>query len=501
MQMSSEMREAPKSNSISLARASTPRVAIIGSGHSGISAAYYLKKAGIESFLIFDSLPELGGTWYENRYPGAEVDTPSHLYTYTFSSYDWTHRYANQRQLLDYQNVTVDRIGIREHFRFNAEVDTVEWDEHCKLWTLYFSDGRKAEFEHVIAAVGFLNVPRFPDWADAEAYPGTVLHTAKWDPDIDLTGKSIGVVGTGSSAVSVVSEAVKTAAKVTIFQRSPNWIVPKGQRAFTAQEREALRNDRNYWKKFRKEYWNYEKVKIFGKQDQPGTKTNLKLQAICEQHLERELEGRDDLKELLRPDYPFYGKRPVLSDTYYKAVRQANAHFAPPVRHLGADGLVDENGDIHKLDIIILATGYRASEYLSRLKVIGPGGRKLHDVWGQEPEAYLGSVVPDFPNFFMMYGPNSNAGPVVFMLEVQAKFAADSIRALHRAGKRLTQIKKTAMRRFNDWMQRRLESSVYKSTNNYFAAPTGRIVTQWPYSATRFWWIARTSRRRVMEMK
>lgn len=487
--------------SIELAKGNSPRVAVIGSGHSGISCAHYLKKAGIESFLIFEALPELGGTWYENRYPGAEVDTPSHLYTYTFSAFDWTHRYADQAQLLAYQHKTVDQIGIREKFRFNAEVESAVWDEEQKLFHLNFNDGRAADFEYVISAVGFLNVPNIPKWVDKEGFKGTVVHTAKWDPALDYSGKRVGVVGTGSSAVSVVSEMAKTAGHLTVFQRSPNWIVPKGQRQFSEAERADLRAEKGYWRRFRKEYWNYEKVKIFGKQDQPGTRTNNRLRQICLNNLDAQLGDRNDLHQLLRPNYPFYGKRPVLSDTYYQAIRRSNVSFAPSISHVGSEGVIDESGKTHDLDVVVLATGYKASSYLSRIKVFGPSGRDLHKVWGADPEAYLGSAVPGFPNFFMMYGPNSNAGPVVFMLEVQAKFAADNIRDAWRRGKKTAEVRAAASRRFNAWLQKRLETSVFKSTSNYFASSTGRIVTQWPFSATRFWWIARTSRRRVMKFR
>lgn len=477
-----------------------PRIAIVGGGISGIATAYYLKRVGLTDFTIFEASASLGGTWYDNRYPGAEVDTPSHLYTYTFSSYDWSQRYAAHDEILAYVEKTVDQYGLRPHFRLNSPVRSIVWSDTDARYTLTLETGETMEFEAVISCVGFLNVPLVPDWVDESASPVRIVHTARWPEGLKLDGLKVGVVGTGSSAVQVVAEAAKLAERVTVFQRSPNWAMPKGNRAFTPEERRRQSRPLPYLLKFAHEYYKYEKVKILGKQDQPGSRTNERMRRIAEAHLKRALDGRPDLIEKLTPDFPFYGKRPIVNDLYYQAIRRPNVTIVPAVKDIGADGVRDVTGALHELDLIVLATGFQAARYLQRLEVKGADGADLQEVWAGEPSAYLGACVPGFPNFFMLYGPNSNAGPVIFMLECQAKFAADSIADMARRGARRVEVSHRAFERYNRWLQARLETSVYKSTVNYFTAPSGKVITQWPFSATRFWWLCVSERRKAMKL-
>lgn len=477
-----------------------PRIAVIGGGISGIATAYYLKRAGLANFTIFEASAGIGGTWYDNRYPGAEIDTPSHLYTYTFSSYDWSQRYAANDEILAYVEKTVDQFDLRRHFRLNAYVRSVAWSDAEARYTVELGTGETLEFEAVVSCVGFLNVPLIPDWAYTQAGPVQVVHTARWPDDLKLDGKRVGVVGTGSSAVQVVAEAAKAAASVTVFQRSPNWAMPKGNRAFTGEERRRLSRPAPYFLAFLREYYKYEKVKILGKQDQPGSRTNERMRRIAEAHLRRALDGRPDLIEKLTPDFPFYGKRPIVNDLYYQAIRLPHVAIVPAVKEIGREGVRDVEDNLHAVDLIVLATGFQAARYLSRLEVKGADGCDLQEVWAGEPCAYLGACMPGFPNFFMLYGPNSNAGPVIFMLECQAKFAADCIADMARSGARRVEVTHDAFDRYNRWLQSRLETSVYKSTVNYFTAPSGKVVTQWPFSATRFWWLCVSERRRAMRL-
>ena len=481
------------------ARREAARIAIIGGGISGIACGYYLKRAGLGDFTIFEASADLGGTWYENRYPGARVDTPSHLYTYTFSRFDWSCAYAGDEELRRYLDKTVDEFDLRRHFRFNSKVLSAAWNEQDATYRLTFADGQKEIADVVLSCVGFLNVPFVPSWVDEAAFPGRVVHTARWPTDVRLEGKTVGVIGTGSSAVQVVSEAAKVAKSVTVFQRAPNWVLPKNNRNFTSAERRKLNTPFGYWRKFAHEYYKYEKIKILGEQEQPGSKMNVKIQGVAEAHLKRALAKRPDLIPTLTPDFPFYGKRPIVNDDYYPALCLPNVALAPAAVKADAEGVLDRKGAHHKFDVLVLATGFQATNYLSRIKVEGRNGADLHAVWAGEPSAYLGSCMPGFPNFFMLYGPNSNAGPVIFMLECQAKFAVDNIVDMQRRRARMVEVRRSAFDRFNSWLQARLETSVFKSTKNYFAAESGKIVTQWPFSATRFWWIAKMDRRFAMK--
>lgn len=488
---------APRSDDIALDRSAGLRTAIVGGGFSGIAAAHYLKRAKLDNFLVFESSDGPGGVWHDNRYPGAEVDVSCHLYSLSFSRHDWTQRFASRTQISDYLAKTVEHCGLGRHFRFSAAVASVAWSDERKLYVVTLADGRAAEFEAVISCVGFLNVPVIPDGVDLAAYPGVACHTARWRDDISLDGKRVGVVGTGSSAVQVVAEAAKVAKSVTLFQRSPNWIFPKRNRPFTASQRARYRKSWQWRYKFLKEFLALERIKL-GSPEQVGSKTNLHMRAIAEKHLADALAGRPDLIGKLTPDYPIGGKRAVASNDFYAAVRQPHVAIAPAVRRMDADGLTDDEGRRHDLDVVVLATGFRATDYLARLKVSGRGGQDLHAVWNGEPAAFLGSCVPGFPNFFMLYGPNSNTGTLPFMLECQARFAAGCLAALARAGGATVEVRRPAFERFNRWVQQRLEHSVYRTTRNYYASSTGRIVTQWPFTATRFWWMSRTARRSAM---
>jgi cation diffusion facilitator CzcD-associated flavoprotein CzcO len=482
---------------LSLGKSRGPRVAVVGGGFSGIAVAYYMKKAKLDNFIVFESSDDPGGVWNDNRYPGAEVDVVSHLYCFTFNMNDWSQRFGSQTELKRYLGKTVDEFGLRPHFRFNTTVVSATWSDNEKHYTVHFADGRQADFDVVISCVGYLNVPMIPAGIDMAAFPGIVCHTSRWRDDIVLDCKRVGVVGTGASAVQVVAEAAKVAKSVTVFQRSPTWVVPKKNRAFSAGQRARYGNAWQYRYKYLKELFRHERIHL-GRPAQPGSKINERFRAAAHSHLSRSLAGRPDLVEKLLPDHPYGAKRPAASDAYYPALRQQNVSLAPAVAKMDADGLKDEQGNRHDLDVVILATGFRATDYLSRLKVKGRNGADLHEAWSGEPAAFLGSCVPSFPNFFMCCGPNSVTGTMVFVLECQAQFVAGCIAAMVRKGKSTVEVRQSAFDAFNGQIQARLQDSVYKTTRNYYASPSGRIVTQWPFSATRFWWLSRTARRSSM---
>jgi len=484
---------------LSLDRSSGLRIAIIGAGFSGIAAAYYLKRAKLGNFLILDSSSAAGGTWRANSYPGAEVDVACHLYSFSFNKHDWTQRYASQAEVKAYLDKTIDEFGLRPHLRFDATVVSATWSDERKLYTLAFADGRTAEFEAVISCVGIFSVPLIPAGLDLAAYKGVACHTSQWSDDIRLDGMRVGVVGTGSSAVQVVAEAAKVAQSVTIFQRSPNWVMPKRNRTFTQAQRVRYRSSWQYRYKALRQFLWYERIKV-GNPERLGSRINRRMQAIAERHLKMSLAGRADLLEKLTPDHPIGAKRAVASDDYVPALLRPNVKVAPAVKSLDQDGLVDAKGTRHDLDVVVLATGFRTADYLSKMRVAGRNGVDLHGAWKGEPAAYLGSCVPGFPNFFMLYGPNSNSGTLIFLLECQAKFAAECLATLARSGKSTVEVKQEPFEAFNSKVQEKLAGSVYRTTKNYYTAPSGRIVTQWPFSAIYFWWLTKTTGRSAMRI-
>jgi cation diffusion facilitator CzcD-associated flavoprotein CzcO len=466
-----------------------PRVAVIGAGFSGIAAAVALRRKGIEDFVIFEQAPGLGGTWWHNRYPGAEVDLESHIYSFSFERHDWTRTHADWRELLGYLEGVADKWDLPRRIRFNESVQDVSWSDQNHTYTVTTSSGEDhGEFTAVISAVGFLNIPLLPPFArDGHDFEGAMCHTSRWTEGLDMTGKSVAVVGTGSSAVQIVTEAEKVASDVTIFQLEPNWIIPKDSRTFSPRERQLNRNPLVYaWRRY-KLFVDYDVRQIGSGHARSDGRNNKRRHAMSLAFLKRELASRPDLMELATPKFAFEGKRTVLSDTYYAALRNPKVKLVPHgVKGLTRTGAIDANGDEHELDIIVMATGFDAANYLGNYQVHGQGGAELHSAWNGEPEAFLGMMVPGFPNFFIMYGPNTNSVPLVAFYEAQASFAAGLISRAAKTGKTVIDVRRSAFVIYNEWLQGQLAKTVWSTANSYFRAGTGKIVSQWPFGATPY---------------
>ncbi|WP_299562824.1 NAD(P)/FAD-dependent oxidoreductase [uncultured Mycolicibacterium sp.] len=475
-----------------------PRVAIIGSGFSGLAAAIELRRQGIEDFVIFEKAPGMGGTWFYNRYPGAEVDLESHIYSFSFERYDWSRTHAHWDELLGYLEHVARKWNLTDRIRLNEKVEEVRWSDEDRTWTLTTSSGADhGAFTAVISAVGFLNIPLIPPFAREEHdFEGAICHTSSWIEGLDMTGKKVGVVGTGSSAVQIVTEAERVAAEVKIFQIEPNWILPKNSRAFSPWERRLNRLAPVYLYRRYKLYLGYDLRQLGAGHARADGRANQRRRRAAEAFLRQELGSRPDLLELATPKFPFEGRRTVISDTYYAALRNPKVTLVPhAVKGLTRTGAVDANGDEHELDIIVLATGFDAANYLGNYRVYGRNGVEIHDEWAGEPQALLGMMVPNFPNFFIMYGPNTNSVPLVTFYEAQAAFAAGLIKKAARTGRRLIEVRRSAFLLYNEWIQDTLAKTVWAKVDSYFHAGSGRIVSQWPFNATTYLAAVKLARR------
>jgi cation diffusion facilitator CzcD-associated flavoprotein CzcO len=473
------------------------RVAIIGCGFSGIAAAVALQRHGISDFTIFEAAGGIGGTWWHNRYPGAEVDLESHLYSFSYARADWTRTHARWDELQRYLESVADKFGLRPHLVLNEKVESITWAQERGEYDVVTSSGAPhASFQAVISAVGFLNIPLIPPFARGETgFGGVVCHTSRWPAGLDLAGKKVAVLGTGSSAVQVIAEAARVASELKIFQIEPNWLLPKGDRDFTARERRRGRHPLVYQWRRRRLYLQYDLRQIRASHARLGGRANRRRQRAAREFLETALASRPDLREIVTPQFPVEARRTVISDTYYAALCQPNVHLIPhAVKGLTASGAIDADGDQHEFDVIVLATGFDAANYLGNFTVTGAGGVDLHEQWGGEPQAFLGLMVPGFPNFFMLYGPNTNSAPLVSFYEAQARFAARAIRGLRRRGRRQVEVSAPLTRRYNEWLQARLATTVWAQTRSYFRARGGRIVSQWPFSASCYIMATRLSR-------
>jgi cation diffusion facilitator CzcD-associated flavoprotein CzcO len=479
-------------------------IAIIGSGFSGIAAAIALQRRGIESFVVFEQESGLGGTWWNNRYPGAEVDLESHIYSFSFEPYDWSRNYASQGEILSYLDGVVARWKILPHIRFNDKVKEVAWDTETKSYSVLTTSNEKlGPFCAVISAVGFLNLPLLPPFARGETpFLGDQCHTSRWPEGLTTAGKRVGVLGTGSSAVQVISEAAKDAKSVKIFQIEPNWLLPKNARDFTADERRQHRYAPVYWWKRFKLYAGYDMRSYGSSHARAEGRSNRSRAKRSLEFLQASLADRPDLLKLATPTFPFEARRTVISDTYYQDLKNPKVELIPhAVTKLTPKGAVDASGAEHELDMIVYATGFDAANYLGGFSVKGENGVDLHGTWAGEPEALLGLMVPGFPNFFMMYGPNTNSVPLVSFYEAQADFAASLIAKMARSHARTISVKPAAFRRFNAWLQAKLSKTVWKSTTNYFQARSGKVVSQWPFSASAYIFATKLARRLAIEVK
>lgn len=465
----------------------TTRVAVIGAGLGGIATGVKLRRAGIERFTIFEKSAGAGGTWWENRYPGAEVDVGSHLYCYSFKPYPWSRTHARRAELQAYIDEVLDEFDLRAHVRFNVAVERVVWEDPAQAYRVTAGDGSTSHFEAVISAVGLFNQPRYPEWPGLEDFAGPVFHSARWEPDHDLTGKRVAVVGTGSTASQIVPAVAPVAERVTLFQREPGWVIPKGDRDFSAEERKRFQSS---WARRRERlrlFWQIERGQLRGSIHRPGTKLNARREAQCRAYIAHVFKDRPDLRAAVTPSYPYPGKRPILTGDFYPALLRDNVELVPhAVTSVARNGVVDARGVGHPVDVLVLATGFQPSNYLASLDVVGREGRSLHSVWNGEPQAFLGITVPGFPNFFILYGPNTNGGEVVSQLERQAEFAVRSIGRIGRRGVTAVEVRPSFYAISNRWLQRAIAKTAWVRSNNYYTTPSGRVVTQWPYGVIAY---------------
>ncbi|WP_432990202.1 flavin-containing monooxygenase [Dactylosporangium sp. CA-233914] len=464
-------------------------VAIIGAGFSGIAAATALLKQGVDDFVMFERSEEIGGTWWVNRYPGAEVDLESHIYSFSFEPYDWTRTHASWQELLGYLQLVARKWRLYDKALLSTKVATVTWSESTKTYSIDTADGvTYGPFKAVISAVGFLNTPLIPPFLRGEtAFDGDICHTSTWRDELTLKGKTVGVLGTGSSAVQIVTEAERQGRAVKVFQIEPNWLLPKGARDFTPAERRWNRFRFVYYYRRYKLYLGYDLRQHRASHARVGGRVNKKRQADAEAFLARETATRPDLKKLLTPSFSVEARRTVISDTYYQALLSPKVELVPhAVADVTPTGVVDALGKKHDLDMIVLATGFDAANYLSTFRVVGEGGLDLREQWTGGAEALLGLMTPNFPNFFMIFGPNTSGIPLVTYYEAQAKFAAKLVKKLATGRARKITVRKAVHDAYNRRLQRRLAQTVWTEVPSYFHGTSGKIISQWGFSPTSY---------------
>lgn len=440
-----------------------------------------LAQAGIGTFTVFEAADGPGGVWWQNTYPGVEVDVDSHAYSYSFMRYDWSRTHARQPEVQRYVEDVIDEFGVRDRFRFGTAVREVRWSDDSNEYQLTTADGEMHQFDLVASAVGLLNQTQIPEWAAAPVFEGPMFHTSAWRHDVDLKGKRVALVGTGSTACQVGPMIAPDVAELLVFQREPGYVMPKKDRDFTAVERRRFRRFPivQWWHRMQL-FVAASRTRRAFRVDHPE---NARLGAFGRSYIRRKVTD-PATADALTPSYAYGCKRIVFASDWYPMFNRENVRLVPhAVTAAKPTALVDETGQDHEVDVVVLATGFRATDFLATVNVYGRGGRSLHDVWGAEPSAFLGVTVPGFPNFFMLYGPNTNGGwSVIAQLERQAELVVRAA-VLNRRRKTVIDTRASVNAHFQRWLVSALarkSSALVSGCHNYFHSTTGKNVTQWP---------------------
>jgi cation diffusion facilitator CzcD-associated flavoprotein CzcO len=474
--------------------AETPRVAVIGAGFSGLGMAVRLRQHGIESFTIYEKAASLGGTWRDNTYPGAACDVPSHLYSFSFhNKRDWTRKFAEQPEILDYLDHLADEHGLRDRIRFATEVVSAEFDDETLTWRLRTTnvvDGTidDVEVDVIVAGTGQLNRPHVPELPGLEDFEGVAFHSARWRHDHDLHGRDVAVIGNGASAIQFVPPVADQARSVTIFQRSTNYVAPKPDRAFRRGERWVLANVAPLQRLYRWSiYWRLEaRFFLMRKDSRMGRWAQKKFAEGL-----RPLVSDRVTEAVLIPDYPIGCKRILISNDWYPAITKASVRsVTSPVARIERDAVVTADGERHTVDTMIFGTGFEATRFLGPMAVWGSGGRKLDDVWADGAEAHLGITVAGFPNLFLLYGPNTNLGhnSILVMVERQIEYVLRCLDAMADRRARAIDVDPRAMASYNERVQADLTRTVWAaSCASWYKTATGRITQNWPSFTVVYW--------------
>jgi cation diffusion facilitator CzcD-associated flavoprotein CzcO len=469
-----------------------PSVVIVGAGAAGLAMGIRLKRAGFEDFTIVERSREVGGTWHDNRYPGAACDVPSHLYSFSFApNPDWHHKFARQPEIARYFSDLVDRFGLAAHLRLGTEVRGARFDDGGGRWQVDTSAGELAAGV-LVSGTGQLNRPRVPALPGLDGFAGIRMHSARWDPSIDLAGKRVVVIGSGASAVQLVPEIARTAAHLTVIQRSPGYVIPRKDRAYRAWERWAFRHVPGV-------RWAY-RASIYGALEarfpalRAGSWMNRLVRWMAIRHLNTQV-ADPALRARLTPDYPLGCKRILISDDWYPALVRDNVSVVTaPIEGVTADAVITADGASHAADALIFATGFESTSFLAPMQIVGRDGVALTDAWRGGAEAHRGIAVSGFPNLFLLYGPNTNLGhnSILFMLECQTRYVVRCLQLLVQRGADWLDVRREAMDRWNAELADALAGSAWAAgCSNWYKTADGRITNNWSGRTTRYWWQTR----------
>jgi len=481
-------------------------VAVIGAGMSGILAAHRLKQAGVDC-VVLEKNPDVGGTWLENTYPGCRVDVFNHVYSYAGEQRpDWPQYHSSQPVLLDYFQDCARRWGIRDRMRFGTGVDAMSWDEHARRWTLQLDGGEAVTAGAVVSAVGQLNRPLMPDIEGIGSFAGEKFHSSSWRHDIDWDGLRVAVIGTGASALQFIPHLATDAGYVTVFQRTPPWLIPRPVYHEPLAEGllELFRLIPGYAHWFRlRLFWCTHEGTVGalrrdpawdGRLDQAVSRRNEETRRLLTLYLRSQFGDRPDLLEKVVPDYPVGSKRVVLDNGIWAStLKRPNVELVSDgIERIESAGVRGTDGRLHRADVIVFGTGFRASEFLMPMRVAGRGGADLHETWNGDARAYNGVCIPGFPNLFCLYGPNTNIvvnGSIIYFAECATHYVVECVRLMADRGVAAMDCRPDAYDRYSARMDEHNSQMAWgiSPVNSWYKSPSGRIAQNWPLPLIDYW--------------
>jgi cation diffusion facilitator CzcD-associated flavoprotein CzcO len=458
-----------------------PSITIVGAGFGGIGTAIDLTRAGFRDVKVLEKADGVGGVWRENDYPNAACDVPSSLYSWSFApNPQWPHRYSHQGEILAYIERTARELGVLGLVRTGVEVTGASYDEATRSWHLETAAGESIDTDVLITCVGQLSRPSVPDLPGLSSFTGPAFHSAEWDHSIELRGKRVAVLGTGASAIQFVPAIAPDVAHLTVFQRSAPWIAPKLNVEYSDRRQRAFGRWPVTQAFGRKLTWHLSE--LFNTTFTDDNLLRKTLEVACRGHLRRQVPD-PRLREKLRPADEFGCKRVLFSNEWYPALARPDVEVVTEaVVEVLPHGVRGADGVEHEVDVIIYGTGFAATEFLAPMEITGANGVSLEDRWKEGARAYLGLCVPDFPNFFVVYGPNTNLGgsSIIGMLEAASGAVVSMLREVERTGARSISVRPEADEHYDEEIQGRLAGSVWAGCDSWYHVNGGRISTNWP---------------------
>ncbi|MFG2194345.1 flavin-containing monooxygenase [Streptomyces sp. NPDC048639] len=465
------------------------RVAVIGSGFGGLGAAVRLRRAGLTDFTVLERADAVGGTWRDNTYPGCACDVPSHLYSFSFApNPEWPRNFSGQPHIRAYLEKVADTFGLRPHIRFNSEVLSLRWDEGALHWEIGTATGRLTA-DVVVSATGPLSDPKIPEVPGLDSFPGKVFHSSRWDHDYDLRGKRVAMVGTGASAIQIVPAIQPDVDRLTLFQRTPPWVLPRMDRQISALERRlhaALPATRALRRGM---LWGLRELQVSAFTKRP--KQLGFIQSLATSHMRKAIKD-PVMRAQLTPDYRIGCKRILLSSDYYPALAQPNVGLvASGLTEVRGSTLIAADGSETEADAIVFGTGFRVTDMPIAERVTGVGGRTLAEAWKDGMEALRGASASGFPNFMTIIGPNTGLGnsSMILIIEAQLNYMTDYLRQLDiLGGKVALDARPSSVRAWNRHIQERMKRTVWNTggCDSWYLDENGRNTTVWPGTTGEF---------------